>query len=60
MYLLASGSTPEEITFVKAVIIATLNKSLERWSEEDVLALLAIYSEDAIQKLLLKAMFVAQ
>jgi len=58
--LLASGSTPEEITFVKAVIIATLNKSLERWSEEDVLALLAIYSEDAIQKLLLKAMFVAQ
>ena len=46
--------TNEEITFVKAVIIATLNKSSERWSDEDVSALLAIYSEDAIQKLLLQ------
>ena len=63
MYLLASGSAPEEITFVKAVIIATLNKSSEWWSDEDVTALLAIYSEDAkrrIQKLLLNAVSVAQ
>jgi len=48
---------------VKAVIIATLNKSSERWSDEDVSALLAIYSEDAkrrIQKLLLNAVSVAQ
>ena len=51
---------PEEITFVKAVIIATLNKSSEWWSDEDVSALLPIYSEDAIQKLLLKAVSVAQ
>ena len=47
---------------MKAVIIATLNKSSERWSDEDVSALLAIYSEDAkrhIQKLLLNAVSVA-
>jgi len=50
LYLLALSSAQsinEWITFVKAVIIATLNKSSERWSDEDVSALLAIYSEDA-------------
>ena len=45
---------------MKAVIIATLIKSSERWSDEDVSALLAIYSEDAIQKLLLNAVSVAR
>ena len=48
---------------MKAVIIATLNKSSERWSAEDVSALLAIYSEDEkrrIQKLLLNAVSVAK
>ena len=45
---------------MKAVIMATLNKSSERWSEEDVSALLAIYSEDVVQKLLLKAVSVVQ
>ena len=35
--------------------MATPNKSAERWSDDDVSALLEIYSEDAIQKLLLKA-----
>ena len=45
---------------MKAVIIATLNKSSERWSDEDVSALLAIYSEDVIQKLLLKAVSVVR
>ena len=52
--------TNEEITFVKAVIMATLNKSSEQWSDENVSALLAIYSEDVIQKLLLKAVSVVQ
>ena len=34
--------------------MATQNKTWERWSDEEVSALLAIYSEDANQQLLLK------
>jgi len=34
--------------------MATQNKTWERWSDEEVSALLAIYSEDATQQLLLK------
>ena len=34
--------------------MATQKKTWERWSDEEVPALLAIYSEDANQQLLLK------
>ena len=65
-------TTPRESleSFLKAAIVfariklsTALNKSSERWSDEDVSVLLAIYSEDAkrrIPKLLLNAVSVAQ
>ena len=55
---MSSQRTNEEITFVKAAM-ATPNKSAEWWSDDDVSALLEIYS-DRIQKLLLKAVSVVQ
>ncbi|KAL3053023.1 hypothetical protein OYC64_005535 [Pagothenia borchgrevinki] len=35
--------------------MASINKSSERWSDEEVSALLEIYAEDATQGMLLKA-----
>ena len=39
--------------FLKAVM-ASIKKSSERWSDEEVSALLEIYAEDATQGMLLK------